>query len=126
MAGATSYALTQLLPQGTDVYVALFTAPPGPLGGGTEVSASGYARVAVQDWTNGSNGDDATRENTNAIEFPAFELGSDKSIEAVGVYDAAVAGNLIIWAPLVTLDGGISPSDQLRFVAGDLIFFARA
>jgi len=122
MSGLTDYAevaaLEALLPNGTDVYVGFFTvAPTADAGtGGTEATGSGYARKAHQAWTNTSSGDVSYRVNNGAIEFTA--LTADLTgINAWGIWDAAVAGNLIAFGPL--LDAGGSEVSNKTFTSGN-------
>lgn len=124
VAGATTYGLSLLLPNGVSRYVGLFTAHPGPAGGGTEVAVTGYARVAISAWSETIDGEARGRANTAAIEFAAFAF-ANLAIEAVGIWDAAAAGNLIAWVPITPIEDGLTVSDQLRFVAGDLVIWAR-
>lgn len=126
MAGATTYALSLLLPNGVNRYVGLFSAAPGPTGGGTELTASGYGRVAVNAWTEVTEGDDVGRANSNAIEFAGFALASSVSIEAAGIFTASNGGSLIAWLPVTPIEGGLLDTDVVRFGATDLAIFARA
>jgi hypothetical protein len=126
VAGATTYGLSILLPNGSNKYVALFTSKPGPGGGGTEVAETGYARVAISSWVEVAEGDDIYRGNAAAVEFPGFTLPAALSIEAAGVYDAAVAGNLLAWLPVIPIEGGVANTDVIRFQAEKLKFYARA
>jgi hypothetical protein len=121
--GITTYALGLLLPDGVDRYVALFTTPPGPDGsGGVEVSTDGYARPSHGSWLTVQAGVVWTRSNSLAIEFVNFPLPVELGrIEAVGIYDQAVGGNLLLWALTTQLEN-ISADDQVRFIAGQLTF----
>jgi len=108
----------------TTLYIGLFTAAPGEAGGGTEVSGGGYARVGVAnsalewDATVGGNG---TTKNTNAITFPA-PTANWGSVTHWGIFDAASAGNLLVYAALTTPktinNGDAAPS----FAAGALSY----
>jgi len=70
---------------------------------GTEAAAeadySGYARVAfTNNKTNYSNADDdvnAEVNNNNEIRFEAIPASESQSIQAVAIYDASTAGNII-------------------------------
>lgn len=79
------------------VYLALFTAAPSSAGGGTEVSAMGYARPAVAN---------------NSTNFPA---ASGKTKNNGTVVDFGVAGadyGNVIWGAWVkTSSGAIGPDD---------------
>jgi hypothetical protein len=101
------------------IYLALFTVAPGESGGGTEVSASGYARCAVTNndtnWPGASAG---AKSNGTAMAFPeaAANWGS---IVAVGIFDAASAGNLLFYS---TFDAAVDISNGVtaRFGAGQI------
>lgn len=107
------------------VYVALFTAAPTDAGGGTEVSGGSYARVAVTSsltaWagtqgnatTVASSGTNGTTSNNAAINFPT-PTANWGSIVAMGVFDAATAGNLLFFGSLTNAktvnNGDAAPS----------------
>ncbi len=89
------------------LHVALFTAvTDGEAGTVTEVPAAGggYARVSVPpgvaNWAAPAGGN-GTTSNVNAVTFPApnAQLGQ---VTHWGIYDAAVGGNLLYYAPLTT------------------------
>lgn len=91
------------------LYFALFTVAPSDSGGGTEVTGGGYARVAVttaltafkstQNDNLASTGTGGQTSNTNAITFPA-PTANWGTIVAIGVFDAATAGNLLVHSAL--------------------------
>jgi hypothetical protein len=106
------------------LYVALFTAAPSDLGGGTEVSGGGYARVnlppsdtnwkATQGGTTGaSSGSTGTTSNAVAVTFPAPTANWGTATH-MGIFDAASGGNLIIWdaltSPRTILNGDPAPA----------------
>lgn len=124
MPGVTTYGLGVLLPDGGELYVALFTTPPAPNGsGGVEVSAAGYGRPKQEGWTTTEQDDGSwTRANNSAIEFASFELPlSAGRIEAVGIYDAFTNGNLIVWSRCEQIED-LQAGDQVRFVTGSISF----
>lgn len=126
MPGISTYALGLLLPDGDDRFVALFTVPPDPDGtGGAEVIAAGYARVAHDAWlTIKYSSTDWRRVNSGAVEFAAFELPPEAGrLEAVGIYDAATDGNLLLFARCTPIEN-IAGTDQVRFTTGQLAFGA--
>lgn len=103
------------------VYVALYTVAPTDAGGGTEVSAASYARVAV---------------TNNAVNFPAAVAGAKTlatqldfpqatenwgTVEAIGILDAAAAGNLLFWAN-VNVAQAVTTGDIARFPASSITF----
>jgi hypothetical protein len=106
------------------LYLALFTAAPSDAGGGTEVAGGGYARVnlapldtnwtATQGGTSGnSSGSGGVTANAVAVAFAA-PTANWGTVTHFGVFDAASAGNLLIWdalaAPRTLLSGDPAPS----------------
>lgn len=93
------------------MYFALFTVAPTEAGGGTEVSGGSYARVAVAstlaNWagtqgagtTVASSGTGGSTSNNAVITFPA-PTANWGTVVAVGVFDAASAGNLLLYGAL--------------------------
>jgi hypothetical protein len=94
-------------------YVGLYTVAPTDAGGGTEVSGFDYARVSV---TLSVTGDTAT--NGSALEW-ATATGTWGTVVAVGVFDAASAGNLIAYGDLTT-SKTITTGDVFRISIGNL------
>lgn len=129
IAGATAAAGTG--PATT--YVALYTANPTDVGGGTEVTGGSYARVAVTsslaNWagtqaaasTTVSSGVSGTTSNNIALTFPAPTAAWGLTT-GIGVLDAAAAGNLLFYAAL-TANKTINNGDPApSFAAGSLTF----
>ena len=89
----------------TTLYLGLFTVPPGDDNSGTEVVGGSYARVAVTNtvanWPE-VTGTDQAKTNANAIQYPTATADWG-TVVAVGIYDAATAGNLIAWGDLNTV-----------------------
>lgn len=95
------------------LYVGLLTAVPTDSTAGTEVSGGSYARVAVTcslaNWagtqsagsTTASSGTNGTTSNNSAITFPA-PTASWGVVTSIGIYDAASAGNLLMYGTLNT------------------------
>lgn len=126
MPGVTTYTLGLLLPDGDDRWVALFTTPPAPDGSGAvEPDDVDYARKAHDAWTTAEQLDGSwTRSNNGAIEFDGFALPLTAGrIEAVGIYDAATDGNLLLWARCDQVEN-LDITVQVRFVTGTLSFGA--
>lgn len=98
-------------------YVGLFTSAPSDTGGGTEVSGSGYARVATG--TISGSGTATTFTNAAAIEFAAASGGNWGTIGWAAVFDASTSGNMLCWAPLTT-SRTINDGDVFRVPAGSL------
>jgi len=96
------------------VYVALFTVAPGETGGGTEVSGGGYARQAVT-FGAPSNG---TVTNSADVTFPVATANWG-TIVAFAIFDAATAGNMLIYGNL-TSSKTVNSGDQFRFPSGQL------
>jgi hypothetical protein len=102
----------------TTFYVGLFTAAPSDTGGGTEVTGSGYARVATGTITvSGTSPTLAT--NGAAIEFAAASGGNWGSITHAAVFDASTSGNMLAFAALTTART-INDGDVFRIPAGSL------
>lgn len=85
------------------IYLALFTAAPSDSGGGTEVTGTGYARVAVTQadakWNIPTTGGVFT--NIDDITFPA-PTANWGQVTHFGIFDANTSGNLLIWGALTT------------------------
>ncbi|RTL04393.1 MAG: hypothetical protein EKK62_16495 [Acidimicrobiia bacterium] len=124
MAGLGATGLERVLPVGTDVYVALYsTEVVITTESGTEVSDSGYARVAFDDWKTVVGASSIRRTNNTAIVFPAAVDGK-VTVRWWAIWDADIGGNLIAAGPIMV--GGniteeeIGPGDQFRFDAETL------
>jgi hypothetical protein len=105
------------------VYLALFTTMPDDSdANGVEVSASGYARVAVTN--NTTNFPSASARNKKmAVQF-AFPAFAQAGIVGFGLYDASTSGNLLFSERLNnTID--ISAAVAARFAANALQFTLR-
>ena len=96
------------------VYIALFTATPGPAGGGTEVAGNAYARqsASFSAPTNGS------LTNSADVTFPQA-TGAWGTISYFGIFDDPAAGNLLYYGSL-TASKTIASGDQLKFAAGGI------
>ena len=101
------------LPAPSAVYLALYTAAPTDAGGGTQVSGNGYARQAIT-FAAPAGG---AMSNSSAVAFTAAG-GAFGNIVAVGIFDAATAGNLLAWAPITPRE--ISDGDTLNFPIGEI------
>lgn len=95
------------------VYLALFTVAPTDAGGGTEVTGAGYARQAI---TFGAPAGGAIA-NTGAVSFTASG-GNFGSVVAVGIFDAATAGNMLAWDAITAAT--VNDTDTLEFAIGDI------
>lgn len=106
------------------LHIGLFTAAPTDAGGGTEVSTgvwTNYARQAVtNNATNFPAASGGAKSNGTAISFGAATIsGAAPTVVAMGVFDAATAGNLLAWADLAT-NKTVNDGDTPSFAAGDL------
>lgn len=106
------------------LYIALFTGAPTDAAGGVEVTGGAYARVnlapldtnwkATQGGTSGaSSGTGGVTANAVQITFPA-PTANWGTVTHFGIFDAASAGNLLIWDALTAartiLNGDPAPS----------------
>lgn len=102
----------------TNVYAALYTVSPTESGGGTEVSASGYARVAIT-FGSASGG---VISNSADIRFPAVGNTSASwgTVVAIGILDASTSGNLI-WYGATSATVAIDTGDNFTIATGGLV-----
>lgn len=98
------------------VYVALYTVSPGEAGGGTEATGDAYARTAVT-FAAPSGGQCA---NSADVQFPTATGDGWGTIVAVGIVDAAAAGNVLYYGALGS-SRVIGGGDSLKFTAGNLV-----
>lgn len=98
-------------------YLALYTSAPSDTGGGTEVSGGSYARVD----SNAKFGAAASGSMSNDAEI-AFPTASASwgTVVAFGIFDAASAGNLLVWGDLTT-SKLVGNGDTARFPIGSLV-----
>ena len=97
----------------SNLYLGLYTATPSDTGGGTELSGSGYARLAMAMSVSGN-----LATNSAAEEF-ATATGSWGTVTHVGVFDAATSGNLMAYGTL-SASKVVATGDVFRIPAGDL------
>lgn len=97
-------------------YLAAFTVAPNDAGGGTEVSASGYARLAVtNNSTNFPSASAGVKSNGVAYEWPEA-VANWGTVVAIGVFDALTGGNLRTWFDGIAV--AINTGDSFRIKAG--------
>ena len=122
------YMLAGLLPAGTDRYVALYLGDPTDAG--VEITLTGYARVAHQNWaTTVPIVGESVRSNTSAILVPNITPAGTADYWAI--FDASVAGDLLrrglitdlIGTPTPIVFGGLG--DQPRFPIGAIEILLR-
>jgi len=106
------------------VYAALFTGLPTDVaGGGIEVNTAGtsYARQAITFAPSANNGVNtgSTIQNSVAVTFPVA-TATYGSVAGIGVFDAAVGGNLLYYGALTALQP-VNTGDQAVFPVGDLL-----
>lgn len=97
------------------IFVGLFNAPPTKTGGGSEVAAGGYSRVALPAMTTAVGG---VCETTAEVAFPR-SVEDWGTIESIGLFDSNSGGNLMMFAAPVTAFN-ISAGTILRFPAGEI------
>lgn len=112
-----------------NLYIGLLTATPTDSTAGTEVTGNNYGRVAVassltnwkstQNDNTASTGTSGTTSNTNVITFNNPTPSGWGTVVAVGIYDSASAGNLLIYSAL-TVSKTINAGDTVTFPAGTL------
>ena len=98
-------------------YLGLFTEAPSDAGGGTEVSGSAYARVAITTLMSDASG--GTITNGSDITFAAADGGNWGTVTHFAIFDAITDGNMIAWADL-TVQRAVNDGDVIKFSAGEL------
>lgn len=102
------------------VWIALYTVAPNDTGGGTEVSGSAYARVAVTNnatnWPAASSGQ---KTNGTAFAFPQA-TGTWGTIVAFGIHGHATADELLYWG-VVDPERAVLNGGEPSFAIGDLV-----
>ena len=100
----------------TNWYVALYTGAPSDSGGGTEVSAGGYARQSVSFDAASSPG--GTTSNSGEVSFTASG-GDYGTVTHMGIFDASSSGNLL-WHGALTASKTVADGDTLTFAVGNI------
>lgn len=97
--------LAGVLPTGVDRYVALYLGNPLDLATpGVEITLTGYARVAHQDWsTSVPMVGESLRANASIVQFPTITQAG--SADHWAIFDAPVGGNLLRAGPIVDVMG---------------------
>lgn len=109
------------------VYLALFTADPTDANvTANEVSLAAWPAYVRRDAAGGaaiSTGwtapADGVSSNAKVLSFPANNGAGNITLTHVGLYDAAVGGNLLYHAPLVS-SKTLLPGDVISFSIGSL------
>lgn len=117
----------------TNLYFGLFVVAPSDVGGGTEVVGNAYGRTAIAsslaNWAGSqapssvvaSSGNSGTTSNNGTVTLPTPTPAGWGTVVAVGLFDAATGGNLLIWSPL-TVSKVINAGDTVTFPAGSFAF----
>lgn len=101
------------------VYIALYTAAPTDVGGGTEVTGGSYVRKSVtNNATNWPAAAAGAKANGTAIEF-ITATANWGTVVAFGIFDTETVGNLLYWATLTT-NKDINDGDTAKFEIGDI------
>jgi len=83
------------------VYLALFTAAPNETGGGTEVSGSGYSRLAItNNATNFPAASGGQKSNGTALTFAAASGGAWGTITHWALMSASSGGDMLFFGAL--------------------------
>lgn len=98
----------------TTVYVGLSTGSFGDDNSGTELTGNNYSRQSISFGAAASG----TASNDAAVEFSAA-TGSWGVVSHFGLFDAAIAGNLLIHGAL-TASKTIETGDILKIAIGDM------
>lgn len=105
----------------TSLYIALFTAAPSDSGGGTEVTATGYSRQALNpldaNWaaTSGTNG---VTSNVSAINFGTWSTGPT-TVTHLAIMDASSGGNMLFHGALAA-SKTVGAGDSFSLPAGNV------
>lgn len=110
--GTTAMSVT------AQICVALYTAAPSAIAGGTEVTAStGYVRVTHTSWVAATAAEPSVAFNDGIITYPTA-TGSWGAILAIGLYNTVTAGTFFGYASITTKT--IGANDVARFAASQI------
>lgn len=101
-----------------NIYVALYTAAPSDIGGGTEVTGGSYARKLHNTWNAGTAASPSVADNNGAVTFDTATADWG-TVTHFALFDAIVAGNFLGWDPL-TASKDIDNGDTAEFADGEL------
>jgi hypothetical protein len=102
------------------VYLALFTAAPTETGGGTEVTGSGYTRLAItNNATNFPASSGGQKSNGIAFTFTPASGGSWGTVSHWAIMSAS-SGGLILFFGALNATKLINDTDTLSFAIGQL------
>lgn len=101
------------------LYIALFTTAPSDLGGGIEVSAADYQRLAVDNnLTNWPAAVSGAKSNGTQFLFPVA-TNPWGTVVAFAIFDSISGGNMLGWADTIE-DKIINIGDQASFEIGEI------
>lgn len=95
------------------LHCALFTAAPSDTGGGTEVTGGSYARQTGITWGVAAGGIASNTSQVNFSNMPGV------TVTHFGFYDAATAGNLLMYSALDT-SVAVTAGLTFSFLVGDI------
>ena len=81
----------------TAIYVALYSAPPSAVGGGTELVGDGYTRIQHTAWHSATAAEPSVVTNNGIITFPTA-TANWLTITAAGYFNTATAGTFLGYA----------------------------
>ena len=99
--GGTSYAAVATW------YIGFFSTAPTDSAAGTELSGSGYARVAVLNNTTNFPAVSAGSPVVTGVDITCFTASGSHTAVAVGIFDALTSGNLVAWSWLGSDSGKV-------------------
>ena len=102
----------------TALYVALYTIAPTAVGGGNEVSGSGYARMPVS-YAPATQGLETSTHNVALINFPV-PTAAWGTLVAYAVFDALTAGHMLFFGEL-GIPKSVSMNDEVTILANGLM-----
>jgi len=101
------------------VYIAVYTTAPNDAGGGVEVSALGYTRLAVPNtnayWSPAVGG---VKTNAQTLAF-GQAVAPWGTLVAAAIFDAASGGNMLYHGAL-SVPRVVTAGDTVRFMAGEI------
>ena len=101
----------------TSTFLGLYTSPTDELGGGTEVSDAGYARLSV------TFGPPVGGVITNTIDLTFGAAVTNYTVTHIAILDALTGGNMLMQKAL-SIPVSISIGSAFEVLAGNLSFTA--
>lgn len=83
----------------TAIHVALYSAVPSAVGGGTELVGDGYTRIQHAAWNSATAAEPSVVTNNGAITFPTA-TANWLTVTAAGLFDTATAGTFLGYASI--------------------------